>query len=429
MTITAVRGTNDILPSETPLYAYIESIARQVFNLYGYSEIRTPIFEYTELFQKGAGEATDIVTKEMYTFPDRKGRMLTLRPEGTVGIVRAYLEHKLGMQSPLTKLCYFGPMFRYERPQAGRYRQHTQIGAECLGSLAPSLDAEVIAMFRQFVTTLGLTKFTVLINSIGCKVCRPAYRQVLRGYLKPHLETLCSDCKIRYDRNPLRVMDCKVESCQSIVSKTPSSMDYLCDDCKAHFEEVKKYLEILKVEYQLAPRLVRGLDYYTRTVFECQVESLGAQNAIGGGGRYDELAEILGGPETPGLGFGTGIERLALALELQKVKPPFKINPAIVFVTLGKPAFDYAIPVIAELRDAGISIQLDFRQGSMKSQLNFANRLGAKQVIILGETELNAQTCILKDMTTSEQKTILLSEIKSILINVSKFYPKISSTG
>lgn len=416
MNITAARGTKDVLPTETLSYVYLETVARQVFSLYGYAEIRTPIFEYTELFQKGAGEATDIVTKEMYTFPDRKGRLLTLRPEGTVGVVRAYLEHKLAAQSPIAKLFYLGPMFRYERPQAGRYRQHTQIGAECLGSLAPSLDAEVIAMFRQFVTTLGLTKFTVLINSIGCKKCRPKYRESLRDYLKPRLETLCADCKLRYDRNPLRVMDCKVESCQPIVANTPSSLEYLCDDCKAHFEEVKKYLEILKVEYQLAPRLVRGLDYYTRTVFECQVESLGAQNAIGGGGRYDELAEILGGPETPGLGFGTGVERLALALELQQVKPPVKINLPIVFITLGKSAFDAAIPIIAELRNAGIPIQLDFRQGSMKSQLNFANRLGAKQVIILGETELNAQSCILKDMTTSEQKTILLSDLKTTLI-------------
>ncbi|MDI6783215.1 MAG: histidine--tRNA ligase [bacterium] len=417
MAITAVRGTKDVLPAETPLYNYIETIARQVFRLYGYTEIRTPIFEHTELFQRGAGEATDIVSKEMYTFPDRKGRSLTLRPEGTVGIVRAFLEHKLGMQTPLTKLFYLGPMFRYERPQAGRLRQHTQIGAECLGSLAPSLDAEVIAMFRQFVTALGLKKFTVLINSIGCKICRPAYRQVLRDYLKPHLETLCADCKIRYDRNPLRVMDCKVESCQPIVAKTPSSIEYLCDNCRAHFAQVKKYLEILKVEYQLAPRLVRGLDYYTRTVFECQVESLGAQNAIGGGGRYDELAEILGGPETPGLGFGTGIERLALALELQKVAIPIQDTPLVVFVTLGKPAFDYAIPLIANLRSAGIPIQIDYRQGSMKSQLNFANRLGAKRVIILGETELTAGTCILKDMTTSEQKTIPLSNLKSTLTN------------
>jgi histidyl-tRNA synthetase len=417
MVITAVRGTKDVLPQETPIYQYIEQTARRIFALYGYQEIRTPILEQTELFQRGTGETTDIVSKEMYTFLDRKGRSLTLRPEGTVGIVRAYLEHKLGMQAPLTKLCYFGPMFRYERPQAGRFRQHTQIGAECLGSLAPSLDAEVIAMFRQFVTTLGLTKFTVLINSIGCKVCRPGYRQVLRDYLKPHLETLCADCKLRYGKNPLRVIDCKVESCQSIVSKTPSSMDYLCEDCRVHFEEVKKYLEILKVEYQLAPRLVRGLDYYTRTVFECQVESLGAQNAIGGGGRYDELAEILGGPETPGLGFGTGIERLALALELQKMPIPIQNISPLVFVTLGKPAFDCAIPIIAELRNAGIPVQLDYRQGSMKSQLNFANRLEAKQVIILGETELNSQSCILKDMTTSEQKTILLTDLKSTLTN------------
>lgn len=415
MAITAVRGTKDVLPLETPIYTYLENTARQIFGLYGYEEIRTPIFEQTELFKRGTGEATDIVSKEMYTFLDRKGRSLTLRPEGTPAIVRAYLEHKLGMQSPISKLFYIGPMFRYERPQAGRLRQHTQIGAECLGSLAPSLDAEVISMFRQFVTTLGLTKFTVLINSIGCQVCRPGYREALRNYLRPHLETLCVDCKLRFDRNPLRVMDCKVESCQPIVLKTPISIDYLCDNCRAHFEEVKKYLEILNVTYQLAPRLVRGLDYYTRTVFECQVESLGAQNAIGGGGRYDELAEILGGPETPGLGFGTGIERLALALELQKIPLPVKNNPAVVFVTLGKPAFDYAIPVIAELRNSGIPMQIDYRQGSMKSQLNFANRLGAKQVVILGETELNSQSCILKDMTTSEQKTIPLSNLKATL--------------
>ncbi|MCX7918263.1 MAG: histidine--tRNA ligase [bacterium] len=415
MSISAPRGTKDVLPPETAIYYFIESTARQIFSLYGYAEIRTPIFEYTELFQKGAGEATDIVSKEMYTFPDRKGRLLTLRPEGTVGVVRAFLEHKLGNQAPITKLYYLGPMFRYERPQAGRFRQHTQIGAECLGSLAPSLDAEVIAMFRQFVTALGLTKFTVLINSIGCKQCRPKYRQVLRNYLQPHLETLCADCKIRFDRNPLRVMDCKVDSCQPIVSKAPSSLDYLCGECKNHFADVKKYLEILKVEYHIAPRLVRGLDYYTRTVFECQVESLGAQNAIGGGGRYDELAEILGGPAIPGLGFGTGVERLALALALQKVTRQMQEEIPIVFITLGQPAFDYAIPLIAELRNAGIPIQLDYRQGSMKSQLHFANRLGAKRVVILGETELTNQICIVKDMTTGEQKTIPLANLKTIL--------------
>lgn len=419
MSISVVRGTKDVLPPESHIYHHIEITAYRVFSFYGYQEIRTPIFEHTELFQRGTGETTDIVTKEMYTFPDRKGRSLTLRPEGTPAIVRAYLEHKLGLQSPLVKLYYLGPMFRYERPQAGRLRQHTQIGAECLGSLAPSLDAEVIAMFRHFIHELGLKNFTVLLNSIGCRECRPSYREALRKHLRPHLETLCADCKIRFDRNPLRVMDCKVEGCQPIVETTPSSLDYLCEKCRMHFNEVKKYLEILNVEYQLAPRLVRGLDYYTRTVFECQTASLGAQNAIGGGGRYDELAELLGGPETPGLGFATGVERLAMALEGQKVIIQDKEQLPIVFVTLGQPAFDFAIPVIAELHEAGILIQIDYRQGSMKSQLNYANRLGAKQVVIIGETELNTQFCILKDMTTGEQKNVPLASLKNYL-NINK---------
>ncbi|HYQ95709.1 MAG TPA: histidine--tRNA ligase, partial [Candidatus Eisenbacteria bacterium] len=308
------RGTRDILPGEVERWHWLEERTRAVMALYGYREVRTPLFEATDLFVRSVGESTDIVRKELYTFQDRKGRSLTLRPEGTAPLVRAYLENpELRAESP-TRLYYMGPMFRYERPQAGRYRQFWQIGAELLGSARPEADAEMIDLFRAIMWDVGLRNVTVLLNSLGDSVCRPRYREAIRAYFKKHEDRLCGDCKERLETNPLRILDCKVPSCAPIIALAPSVLDSLCPECAEHFEAVKRSLTGLGIPYEVAPRLVRGLDYYTRTVFEIHAASLGAQNAVGGGGRYDQLVKDFGGPDTPAIGFSIGMERLLLAV-------------------------------------------------------------------------------------------------------------------
>ncbi|MBI2267269.1 MAG: histidine--tRNA ligase, partial [Armatimonadetes bacterium] len=298
MTIHAPRGTLDILPADTAKWQYVEQVARDICGRFGYREIRTPLFEATELFARGIGEATDIVEKEMYTFLDKAERSITLRPEGTASVVRAFLEHNLGQILPV-KVYYIGPVFRYERPQAGRYRQHHQMGIEALGSQDPSLDGETMSLAIRFYQALGLSNLQIRMNSIGCKVCKPRYREALRAYAQPRLETFCGECRRRLERNPLRILDCKVPACRELVREAPPNYSHLCGDCSAHFEGVKHYLEILSIPYVLDPLIVRGLDYYTRTVYEVTSESLGAQNSLCGGGRYDDLAEELGGKPTP----------------------------------------------------------------------------------------------------------------------------------
>lgn len=413
----APRGTQDVLPPDSAIYQYIVDTARRVFGLYGYKEIQTPIFEHTELFVRGVGEATDVVTKEMYTFLDKKGRSLSLRPEGTAGVIRSYLEHNLGAQNPINKLYYVGPMFRYERPQAGRLRQHTQIGAECIGSSQPTLDVEVIAMFQNFVGSLGLKDVTLLLNSLGDNNCRPKYREALQNYFKDNLPNLCHDCNERFQKNPLRILDCKNESCQAIVQKSPVMLDYLCDDCKAHFDTIQKSLTELNIKFTLAPLLVRGLDYYTRTLFEFQVSTLGAQNAIGGGGRYDNLIEELGGAPTPALGFGSGIERLALTLKAQNITPQQSTKSPVTLVAQGKNCIQRIILLSEELRQKGIPVELDHRFGSFKSQLKFADKLGSSHVLILGENELAKNVILLKTMSNGEQREIPLDQIITTLFS------------
>ncbi|MDO8585413.1 MAG: histidine--tRNA ligase, partial [Armatimonadota bacterium] len=302
----APRGTNDVLPSETPKWQFVEGRFREICSTYGYREIRTPVFEDTRLFTRSIGETTDIVSKEMYTFTDRGGRSITLRAEGTAPVVRAYVEHNLGAELPLSKLYYVSSVFRYERPQAGRYRQHHQLGVEAIGSADPALDAEVIGLAMSFLSSLGIESLELKINSVGCENCRPAYRDALRKYVEPFLIEMCETCKIRYEANPLRMLDCKVERCRELLASAPSILDTLDEECREHFEGVRRYLELIGVPFTVESRLVRGFDYYTKTVFEIVSEQLGAQNSVLGGGRYDNLVEELGGPSTPAAGFGMG---------------------------------------------------------------------------------------------------------------------------
>jgi len=412
----APRGTQDVLPPDSGVYQFIAQTARKTFALFGYSEIQTPIFEQTELFIRGMGEATDVVTKEMYTFQDKKGRSLTLRPEGTAGVIRSYIEKNLNAQKPIQKLYYIGPMFRYERPQAGRLRQHTQIGCECIGTSRPEADVELISLFCTFIRALGLTQMRILLNTLGDNSCRPKYKEALVDYFGNNLESLCGDCRERFTKNPLRILDCKVESCKALVNQSPVMLDFLTPECQAHFDTVKKLLEELDIPYEVDPRLVRGLDYYTQTVFEVQVTGLGSQNAIGGGGRYDNLVEELGGASTPALGFGSGIERLALTLANHQIDIPSLTKKPYFLLPLGDEAIQQAIPLAKKLRDHGIPVELDYRFGSFKSQLKYADKLGAGFVLILGENELKSGVIVLKNMESGEQKELPLSQAARFLI-------------
>jgi histidyl-tRNA synthetase len=371
--LTAPRGTLDVLPPESALYNFIAQTARDVFEQYGFLEIQTPVFEHTELFVRGVGETTDVVSKEMYTFLDKKERSLTLRPEGTAGAIRAYIEHNLGSALPIQKLFYIGPMFRYERPQAGRLRQHTQVGCECIGASTPQADAEIIDLFCRFTGKLGLKNIKVMLNTLGDNDCRPTYKAALQDYFRENLPNLCPDCQQRFEKNPLRILDCKSDGCKTIVGSCPVMLDYLCDPCKEHFETVKSLLSDLKINYEVNPLLVRGLDYYTHTVFEVQVSGLGAQNAIGGGGRYNHLVEELGGASVPALGFGSGIERIALTLKNHQIELPELTKKPVFIAALGTPAITQSLVLAQELRNHGIPVMLDYRFGSFKSQFKYAD--------------------------------------------------------
>ncbi|MBI4651567.1 histidine--tRNA ligase [Candidatus Desantisbacteria bacterium] len=414
MEINAVRGTRDILPDENIKWQYIEHIVRNIFARYGYTEIKTPIFERTELFIRGIGETTDIVEKEMYTFLDRKGRSLTLRPEGTAGAIRAFLEHKMFASSPLTKLFYIGPMFRYERPQAGRYRQHTQIGAEALGSINPFVDAEIITMLINIFEHLGLKNLSVELNTVGCKECRPVYRDKLQEYLAASENELCEDCKNRLTRNPLRILDCKVSSCKEIVKNVPDIADSLCSDCQKHFDSVKKYLDLVEIKYIRNKFLVRGLDYYTKTVFEISYENLGAQNAVAAGGRYDNLIEELGGPSMPGIGFAMGIDRLVIAMDDQKISFP-KEEVDVFLAIMGEEVAKYAFNLIHILRKNDIHAEVLYENKSLKNQFSYAGKIGSKFVIIAGENEVLKNIITIKNMETKQQSEVNLEEAIAII--------------
>jgi histidyl-tRNA synthetase len=410
LTIKTIKGTRDILPPETTLWNWVESTAREILELYQFSEIRTPIFEATELFARGVGEDTDIVSKEMYTFEDRDDKQLTLRPEGTAPVVRSVIEHRLIQDSGILKLYYLGPMFRRERPQKGRYRQFHQIGAEVLGSDNPAIEAEVLEMLQLFLEKIGIHNHSVLINSIGCQKCRPHFLDRLREELLAKIDRLCGDCQRRATINPLRVLDCKIESCQPVIESLPVITDFLDQGCQQHFDQFQNYLQQRGIGYTKVPRLVRGLDYYTRTTFEITSEALGAQNTLIGGGRYDGLSEVLGGPPIPGFGFALGLERILLLLQKAGSLTDLP-RPRLFLAPLGEEAFVSATLLARDLRRRGIRCFLDLEPRSLKSAMRLANRLDAEFVLMLGEAELRSGKYQMKKMSSGEQRQVSLGEV------------------
>jgi len=410
--IRSVKGTRDLLPPDTHLWKRAEAEAHRVFAAYDYGEIRTPILEQTALFARGVGAETDIVMKEMYTFLDRDEESLTLRPEATASVVRAYIEQSLYNQGGIQKLYYMGPMFRRERPQKGRYRQFYQIGAEILGSENPLVDVEVIEMLALFLERVGIREYQLLINSVGCPKCRAAYLEILRQALQEVKATMCADCQRRADTNPLRVLDCKVEADQPIIDKLPKIIDHLDAECRQHFERVTSELQARCLAYQITPRLVRGLDYYTRTTFEITSGALGAQNAVVGGGRYDGLSEMLGGPPTPGIGFSIGQDRLILAVQAAGILQPGNVLAAYV-VWMGEPALAPASRLVRELRVQGLSVEIDYDPMKIKKAMGIANRLQARFAVIIGEGELASGKYQVKNMATGEQQQLAPDAIYS----------------
>lgn len=410
------KGTKDVLPSQSGKWQYIEAIIRDICARFGYREIRTPVFEHTELFLRGVGGTTDIVQKEMYTFLDKGERSITLKPEGTAGVVRSFAENKLFGAAQPTKMYYLSmPVFRYERPQAGRLREHHQFGIEAFGSSGPSIDAEVITVALSVFQSLGIEGLALNINSIGCKECRPKYNQALRDFLEQKKDGLCRNCKERMITNPLRTLDCKEDGCRQIVKDAPTMLDYLCDDCNAHFDGLKKRLESTGIPYEVNPFIVRGLDYYTKTVFEIISTGIGAQGTVCGGGRYDGLVEEIGGPSTPGIGFGLGIERLLLVLESLGIDLP-EPNICDVYVcTLGEVASMKGFTITTQLRRLGIKAECDHMQRSMKAQLKYANKIGASKVIIIGDDELEKGVAVVRNMAKSEENTVPLEELNELI--------------
>ena len=417
-TLQAIRGMNDCLPSETPIWQMVESVLRRVASSYGFSEIRMPIVESTALFKRSIGEVTDIVEKEMYTFEDRGGEKVTLRPEGTASVVRAFIEHKMYTKQTVQKYYYLGPMFRYERPQAGRFRQFYQIGVEAMGSHNPSIDAEVMIMLMEFFTVLGLNQIELQINSLGCNKCRPEYRETLKKSITNHLADLCENCNKRYQKNPLRVLDCKVERDIEIASGLPKITDHICNECKCHFEKVQTLLHETQIPYNINPSLVRGLDYYTHTAFEVTSRDLGAQNAISGGGRYNTLVEEFEGPPTPCFGFALGLERLISLVPFDKMES-IETNPDVFVVSLGEEAKLKVFSLVHQLRSGGISVERDYNEGSIKSQMRKANRSASSFALIIGENEIKSGTYQLKNMKDGKQSNITaescVEEIKALI--------------
>ncbi len=403
MSITAIRGFNDILPEDTGIWRRMEEEAFRTFSSYGFSEIKVPVAEKTELFLRSIGETTDIVEKEMYTFSDRRGDSITLRPEGTAPVVRAYIEHKL-YTAPVTKLYYTGPMFRYERPQKGRYRQFYQIGAEVLGEPSPESDAETLSMLTRFFGRINLTGVLLQINSLGCVDCRPGYKEKLIKYLHGVQDRLCENCRRRMEANPLRALDCKNPGCVEATMDAPSIIDSLCAGCAEHFGRVRRSLKGYGIEAGVNPRMVRGLDYYTKTTFEITAEGLGSQNAVAAGGRYDRLVEDLGGPATPCFGFAIGMERVALLIKEKGAAQ----RPLTVFIALGADAAEKGVELVRGWREKGLSVMVDFSGGPLKNMMKRADRIGARYAAILGSDELKAGQITIKDLKTAGQETYSL---------------------
>lgn len=411
MKVESVRGVRDILPEEAIIWQKLEGEIRHLFSLYGYKEIRPPILELAELFSRGVGEATDIVHKEMYVFPDKKGQMLALRPEATASVVRAYIEHGLYAKGDLAKLYYIGPMFRYEKPQKGRQRQFHQYGVEALGSLDPALDAEVIDLAWHLMERVGLSRegLFLRLNSIGCREDRPFYREALRSYFSAKKEELCQDCQRRLEENPLRILDCKEPQCQGAIAEAPKSLDHLCENCRRHFEELLSILRDLRLSYELDPRLVRGIDYYTRTVFELCSRDLGAQDALLGGGRYDDLVELLGGPPTPGVGFAGGMERLVLVLSQTQPVNAEAPDLDVYVVPIGEEGRRKALEIVASLRRLGVAADLDYMGRSLRKVMSVAARR-ARYALFLGPDELAQGRLTLKDLRTGTSSSLPLSD-------------------
>ncbi len=411
----APRGTKDILPGTVGGWRYVEQIIRDVCREFNYQEIRTPIFEHTELFQRGIGDGTDVVDKEMYTFNDRSGRSITLRPENTASVVRSFVENKLYAEPLPLKVFYIGPMFRYDRPQAGRMRQFHQFGVEALGSESPAVDAETILLFLTVLKRLGLKDLKLKINSVGDPNCRPQHRKLLQDYFRPHLGELCEDCQHRFERSPLRILDCKVDADKPFMAGAPKITDNLCAECHDYFELVKKFLTEAGVDYEVDSNLVRGLDYYTKTAFEVQYAPLGGQSAVGGGGRYDGLVEELGGPSTPGVGFAMGLERILLALQKQGLLPEGKEAIDVYAIVTDKEGAQDAFRTITALREKGLSCDIDFMERSMKAQMKQANRDGAKYALIFGEEERKNGAVTVRNMADSSQETVKFEELEKYL--------------
>lgn len=406
MKYKTLKGLQDILPPDISVWQHIESTARQVFNTYGYQEIRLPILEVTDIFVRSIGETSDIVEKEMYTFQDKGGRSVTMRPEGTASFVRAYVEHHLYNNPAPQKYYYLGPMFRYERPQAYRYRQFYQIGAEAMGIEDPKLDAEIISMLTVILKGIGLGGLNFEITSIGCKQCRPGYREALKHFLGNKLETFCSDCQRRYELNPLRILDCKVPGCISSRKGSPPVTDHLCQDCKEHFDSLKHNLVLLNVPHTINPDLVRGLDYYTKTAFEVTSESLGSQKAVAAGGRYDGLVDEFGGPPTPGIGFAMGMERI---IPLIKDSVKLTDGPDLFICSMGQEATEKGFHLAEELRTHGVRVESNYENASLKSQMRKADRLNAKKVVVIGEEELKNNKAVIKNMIDKSEIDVNLA--------------------
>lgn len=415
----AIKGTKDVLPKDVHKNQYIEATALDIASKFGYKEIRTPVFEHTELFQRGVGDTTDVVQKEMYTFDDKGGRSITLRPEGTAGAVRSFLENGLCNEALPQKVCYLTSCYRYEKPQAGRLREFHQFGVECLGTASPLADAEIIALAKSIFDTLGVRDLSLEINSIGCPKCRAEYHKALKEYFASRKDELCDTCKGRLDRNPMRILDCKSPICHEIAQGAPVVIDYLCDECKEHFEKVQKYLDAQNIEYKINPQIVRGLDYYTKTVFEFVSNSIGAQGTVCGGGRYDGLVEELGGQHTASLGFAMGLERLMLLMEAQGCEFPQAEKPDLFIVALGEKATLKALEIAKDMREEGFSALLDLNQRSVRAQMKYADKLGAKFNVVIGDNEVENKIAKLKNMQTGEETEINLDTFVSGFYNIS----------
>ena len=411
MLTNAPKGTKDLLPAQAYKWHYVERKFAEICKNYGFKEIRTPMFEHTEVFARGIGDTTDVVQKEMYTFNDHGNRSITLKPEGTSGAVRAFIEHKQYAEVQPTKYYYDTDCFRYEKPQSGRLRHFHQFGIEVFGTPNMLADSEVICLANDFLNQLGITEIELRINSVGCPECRKKHREALKEFLRPRYDELCNTCKERYDRNPMRILDCKSETCQEIVKDAPRMLDYLCDDCKNAFEELKSNLTAMGIEYKVDPNIVRGLDYYTKTAFEFVTTSIGAQGTVCGGGRYDHLIEELGGPPIPGVGFGLGIERLLMLMDACGAQFPADDSVDVFIAVMGERAKAFGLKLCRELRQSGVAAEMDTLARNIKGQFKYADRLNAKYTLVIGENELDKGVVSLKDMSMSQQREIKIEDI------------------